>query len=100
MHLELLVLLHTGSYTASVASVMLPLLLLMLLLAFAVVSCYLLLLLHATAAIMYITTAAWLLELLQLCYYTYFSLNFKYYFLNNDHATCTHPVPQRDIQSL
>jgi len=53
MHLELLVLLHTGSYTALVASEMLPLLLLMLLPAFATASCYLLLLLHATAAIMY-----------------------------------------------
>ena len=39
VHLELLVLLHTGSYTAPVASVMLPLLLLILLLDFAAVSC-------------------------------------------------------------
>jgi len=40
MHLELLVVLHTGSYTATVASsVMLPLLLLILLLDFAAASC-------------------------------------------------------------
>jgi len=37
-------------------------------------SCFMLLL-CVTAAIMYITTAVWILELLQFCYYAYFNLN-------------------------
>ena len=52
----------TGSYTAPVASMMLPLLLLMLLLAFAAASCCCFVLLAATTAIMYITITVWLQE--------------------------------------
>jgi len=62
---------HTGSYIALVASVMLMILLSFL----AVLSCCFVLL-TATAACccchhVHITTAVWLLELLQLCHYAY-----------------------------